>query len=471
MDGPIFTYIGKTVLAGGAAYRDAWDIKAPGVFFFYALASWLGQAPLSVHLLEALWQSGTAVTVGLLAARRFESGRAGLLGGLIYLGLLYSQEGGWLGQADGLISLPLALAVWFALLAQERDALRNWFLAAFFTGIAAVFKMPLGLLGIAFLWMAWRTGPRSAGEPFRRLAALAAGVAAPLLACLGYFHALGATRDLINTVFVIGPRYASLVWRHPDLRFLVSALLDPRHIPLYIAGVLAGASARNPAPGNERQRACLVLVAAWAATSLIVLVWHGAFLGYQFQELFAPLAVLSGGAVEAFAHNDPPRPLARKVLMAIAGVGAVTVATCVILNVTESLETVRAGNETEELASFIRARTTPKDSIYVWGRHAALYLSAGRRPASKFLNSVVLTEPWRELGLRPEFLQELQRDPPAYIVVESEGASLSSSSNLPQMRQLDFEREAEKFTALRQLLKQSYLEERRTKDWVLYRKK
>lgn len=46
-DAGTYTYIGRTILEGGTPYRDAWDVKGPGIFFAYAR---LGLQPILAEM-------------------------------------------------------------------------------------------------------------------------------------------------------------------------------------------------------------------------------------------------------------------------------------------------------------------------------------------------------------------------------------------------------------------------------------
>src|SRR5512138_3054463 len=55
-DQAFFLHAARLLDAGGALYRDVWDVKQPGIFLFYEAAGRLtGFSDFSVHLLEALW--------------------------------------------------------------------------------------------------------------------------------------------------------------------------------------------------------------------------------------------------------------------------------------------------------------------------------------------------------------------------------------------------------------------------------
>src|SRR5712692_8168104 len=109
VDSSIFTYIGQVILDGGAPYRDAWDVKAPAVFFFYAAALLAGKFPLALRLSEAVWQLATAALLGLIASRLFPGRSVAPAAGLTYLLLYFSQDYWNLAQSDGLLVLPMAL--------------------------------------------------------------------------------------------------------------------------------------------------------------------------------------------------------------------------------------------------------------------------------------------------------------------------------------------------------------------------
>ncbi len=54
-DQAIYSVVARTMLDGGAPYKDAWDFKPPGIFFVYALArSLFGGSVHSIRILEGL---------------------------------------------------------------------------------------------------------------------------------------------------------------------------------------------------------------------------------------------------------------------------------------------------------------------------------------------------------------------------------------------------------------------------------
>src|SRR5688500_7224186 len=55
-DQGLYLYGAKELADGAVLYKDFWDLKAPGVYFFYLLAgSLFGFSVAGLHVLEAVW--------------------------------------------------------------------------------------------------------------------------------------------------------------------------------------------------------------------------------------------------------------------------------------------------------------------------------------------------------------------------------------------------------------------------------
>ena len=471
VDGPIFSCVGRAIRLGGAPYRQVWDIKGPAIFFFYALASGLGKEPFSVHALEALWQCATALVLGCLAARIYSRRLAGVLAGITYLLFFSFQYDAAFGQPDGLLSLPLALAVWFGLSAYEGGLLSDWMLAGALVGLAALFKTPAAILGIALLGMAVGGGSRSLPRVSRSLAGLAAGFLLPWLLCAAYFEYHGALREFLWTIFVVGPKYSAFVWRHLDAGFTVRSLGEPPHIPLYFLMILGILSLRNLFPRRDHASAGAYLAAAWALSAMVMFVMQGGFFFYQFAPLYAPFALLGSATLERSIGQIRGRRRAGVAVLALSATAALAMLGSIVYFSSVSLELRREGRTPDRLrglADVLRARTAAGDSIYVWGRDAQVYLDAHRRPSSRFINATVVAGPWSELGLREMFLQDLRTDPPAFFAVVR--PSPQDPHELPEVRLRNFDADLENFPALQQFLNENFSVDSKNDLWILYRR-
>src|SRR5215213_4327961 len=72
----------------------------------------------------------------------------------------------------------------------------------------------------------------------------------------------------------------------------------------------------------------------------------------------------------------------------------------------------------QTVALYLRERTAPADSIYVWGFDPLIYHFSDRPTASRFLLSFPLMSDWAPDRWQREFIDEIKSRRPPYIVVQ-----------------------------------------------------
>jgi hypothetical protein len=65
----------------------------------------------------------------------------------------------------------------------------------------------------------------------------------------------------------------------------------------------------------------------------------------------------------------------------------------------------------------LRQIAAPGDEIFVWGTDPLIYFLTGRRPPNRFVSNLGLLSPWSLPAWREELVCDLERSPPAFIVV------------------------------------------------------
>jgi hypothetical protein len=198
-DQALFAMGGDRLLHGARLYRDVWDLKQPGIFWFFALGIRLfGLSEEGVHLLELLVFTAFAAVLLRTLPRAFDRRWGAPAAALLIVGFYWAITRDWhQTQPEGLVGFPLFVSLWFALEASRgaRGAWGRWMLAGLAAGIVGVFKMLLvvlpGLFWIVLLGAGLARSRLRLGDAGRAVAALSCGFAIPVGSMLAVLGAQG----------------------------------------------------------------------------------------------------------------------------------------------------------------------------------------------------------------------------------------------------------------------------------------
>ncbi|MGE0315499.1 MAG: hypothetical protein AB7P21_28105 [Lautropia sp.] len=328
--------IGAQILRdGGVLYRDFWDVKQPGIY-------WFNQAALALpgaggrHWLLVVWLATTGLASAVLAAIAAPYTGAWLFAPLLTLGtcLLVSDPSN-IGQLETLVPLPITGVIVCVLgVAARRIPLRGgWLAAGVLTGVTALFKLilasiPATILLIALARLGFQRGARATALAFAMALLGAALVAA---ATIAPFAAAGALEPMLWTQFAWPVQALGAIGHAPVSRLLDAAAWFAGAVALMLPaawvglrGTLARRMRRRDAPppspqGDPGSPASLGLadrdlpirslagacLAAWllvdlAAIAAQQLSWHA----YHFTLLIWPIGMLAAlGAGQAIQRR------------------------------------------------------------------------------------------------------------------------------------------------------------------------
>ena len=193
--------MGQLIHDGGAPYRDLWDLKHIGIFYFFAAAgSLFGFDEIGVHLFELVWMIGLAFLARAVAGRWLATPRMASVAPLATAGVYFAVAGErYLTQTEAVVSLPLLLSLYCAAVGGETGSrATNWYLASGLAGgIVLIFKLPYVALPMMFWVLAWwkfrAQKPEARKQPLRRAAiAVLIGVLIPVLATVWYLIVKGS---------------------------------------------------------------------------------------------------------------------------------------------------------------------------------------------------------------------------------------------------------------------------------------
>ncbi|HEX7446138.1 MAG TPA: hypothetical protein VF306_01260 [Pirellulales bacterium] len=478
-----FAYAGQVILDGGLPYRDVFDQKGPATHFTFALALALfGQTAWGVRcffFLAALLTTRLAASVG----QRLAGLTARLPCALaMALALVQGDEGtAWhSGQVEDLL-LTLQLAA-VCLFGNERAVDSRWrtALAGGLLGLACTYKPTAMLPSIALLIVAGACLPRAAHTArfsyCSWLACSVGGFILPPLMALGYLAVRGAFDDFWMVVVDFNSAYAEL---KNGLVKGVGMLVTRWGRLTVLASWGALAVRARSARTTDR------LLWGLAGANLAMIVWQGKYWPYHWTPLIGCLAIFAGVSAAQVAGELRGR-LGRCSAAAIPAMVALLLAavpvdlkylsgmwrgTMRVVAGRQALDDFRSRFECgavgadvhRQAAEYIRSRTSPGDTMLVWGYETVVNFLADRRAPTRFaVDRILCLDGFkRQAAWRTEFLNSLGQSPPAYIVVvDHNGTSMWREST----------EELRRFHEFHDLVSRDYVEETRFDRLRLFRR-
>jgi len=415
---------------GQLLYRDLWDHKPPGTPLMYLAAfSVFGWSPASIAWMDIL---ASAVTALLLFAvvRRMADNTAGAAAAALYAVLtnpawLYGH-GGILERsvAETFIVVLVAAAAWCATRLRERPSTTFAIGLGLSAGTAVMFKPNAALyLPALLLWVivcresspasgTWPAGSTEWRQTIRVV--VLAALASMVVPCLtiAWLWQQGAATDAWVALVAFNRFYVGDGFSLPrySIDFAKAIWLRIKTDPLWVTGAIASLVVLWDVVRTRRLEPMPILAVLWGAAAAGVIAVNGIWLfNTYFIQALAPLAVLGGWLFAVAARRRPG--------LRVVACGAAALALLLLARrdfPARVLDTVRAdmaeitgqvdrgtylrrfggyANDrgysalaNEEVAEYIRARTTPDERIYLFGINGAgVYFAADRLIAQRFL--------------------------------------------------------------------------------------
>lgn len=445
--------MGKVIADGGVPYVDLWDLKHPGVFFFFAAGGALfGFDEVGIHLFELFWMLSLAVVVRLLAGQYLRSRVAAALSPALVVGAYYAGATSiHMTQTEVLVGLPLLASLATVVLALRPASRRPrlWLFASGLTaGIVLVFKAPYAILPCLFWLLAfveWRRERRVLTLPgvLSAVVPLLAGLLLPVLATVLYLSR-GAGFDLLWSTFVVHPREVASQSGVDPRRLLDGSTWFVRTYGPLMLLALVGAWGRVRRGGGLLTAGLIAWAAAGAA-----LIWMQvvSWWAYHYLLLLVPIGLLAAQGIEELwsmaAAVGPPqrRRLAAGTALAAFCVLAVLQIAPAATALADTVETRPLPLDSASLrpyqaernhdyaiavttTAFLQDPQSHAGPIYVFG-NPLMYQIAGRPPA------IPLLAPWFHptTALWDRLVADLMDARPAYILVSDQALETMAGYN------------------------------------------
>lgn len=476
-DQGIYAYNGWRWLGEAVPYRDTFGHKGPMLYALYALGLNIsGGAMWGPNLLDLLARSSTIVFV-FLAARALigRDGGGGPGNAPIFAACFVAlplfgifNACWWNAQAETFMMPPMAAAAWLAARGNRDRGLPSPLLAGALCGMAAMLKST-GVLHCLFL-LVWVATEKNAGEerPGRASAlAFVAGLAAGAGAWLAYFALRGALYELFEFYVLFNLFHGAASGAGAELGRLA---LDISRVFAFLP-LLALASLVLAREGRGNRRA-LLFACFWFLSSLFQVLIQGKFFPYHWLAAVPPMGLLAGLGLVATARlagGIGGQKAGRAAILSALALGALFYGRYFWLaqESYRTLDYVRGeigieqyyarfntggpdGGDFNLLASaaaadFIRKNTAPGDKVLVFGYEPLVNYLAARPAPGRFEIDYPLTfspgggtAARKRLLWRIEFLDHLERDPPALVaIVDNDRNPIEAMTSAEQAREFE----------------------------------
>ncbi|PJF23086.1 MAG: hypothetical protein CUN56_02690 [Phototrophicales bacterium] len=409
-----FATIGQGILDGRIPYSDLWNPKPPAVFYVYAsFIRLFGVSSVTIRLIDLTLFTILALLIYWVMAR-LKGVRTAYIA-VVMFAYTYFRESFWtLSQNDGIAILPMMAAVFtafkayqagwqWALLSGMMSAVVLWFKYPFIYFVIAL------ILGYVYLtWGDWRKIWHDA---------LAFALGGVLVGGGGiiYLASQGALDDLIQSAQVT-MRYTAFGY-DPSI---VKAAIHARFLNWGWLTVLAGVGWLSTRKQREWR-----IVDLWCLAAILILVIQRKGYDYHWLPMLPALVFFAAVGINRLTQFN--HLIAAGVICGLL----VHLATQLWFPAWGYLHGEQsqlvyysrfrggefAADETQQVVDYLRANTSPGETLFIWGFRAEVYYLTELRPATRFIFNYPLIAPWYPAEWKQETVNTLWLTPPKYVLV------------------------------------------------------
>jgi hypothetical protein len=433
-----FAYNGQLILQGIAPYKLAFNMKMPGIYAAYAvIMAVFGESPSGIHFGFLLANLATLALLFLLARRLLEPAAVPVCCTAYVLLSLSPAVLGLEGHATNLVVLCALAGLWLLLRTRPSGQPLWLFLSGLLFGLAFMCKQPglfFGIFGAALLARdALATRPVPWRLCARNLAWVALGMVLPLtLTCLALWRAGTFGRFWFWTI-PYARVYGGLQSLPEGMDRLQEFFASGCDRWFYLTGMIGLLALFWRKAGAERQ----FFFAAFFFCSFFATAAGLYFRGHYFILMLPVLSLLIG---DVFVWLADALGRTRKRWLG-ATPAALFLAASVWLTwqnraVWFELPTAQASKamylaegfvECQEIGNYIRAHSSPRDRVVVFGSEPEIYFYAQRHSVSGYIYmyDLVREQPYAP-AMQREFMSDVETLKPRFLVLVQVGTSWMS---------------------------------------------
>ncbi|MBN2020734.1 MAG: glycosyltransferase family 39 protein [Sedimentisphaerales bacterium] len=401
-----YAYIAQQMLKGVPPYISAYSMKLPGIYAVYAVfLALFGQTQTGIHVGLIFFNAATIFVIFLMTRRLFGA-IAGVMAGCAYAILSTTRDSlGLTANSEHFVLLPVLLGIWIITSPLKRLRLLWVFIAALFFGLAFVIKqhgVMFGGFGVfCLLYKDLRQRPVKWKMLIGDQLVFISATALPFAFICFYFWRLELFDKFWFWTFIYAREYTATVpldagwylFRTTIIPIMQSSFL----IWLFaLAGLLMVFIRRSA-------RVHLAFIVGFLIFSFLAVCPGLYFRRHYFIFLFPAIAIAAGAGFDWFCKLFAwfGSGIRRGLLIAAAGLICIGVSLyqqrlyLFELTPVEVCRFFYDGNpfpESLEVANYIKAYSSPDDTIAILGSEPQICFYADRRSATGFIYVYPLME-------------------------------------------------------------------------------
>jgi len=288
---------------GKLLYRDFWDVKQPGIFYFYFLAgSFFGFNEIGIHLFELIYMVVFSLILLITLKSYFRHQIIASLVPLLTVGVYYIVSGAWhLTQVEALVSFPLFICLWLTYQSCKYQGNSRFFLlslSGFIGGIVLIFKLLFLLILLPF-WVTVLIHSVIKRQKVQKLfveicLSTFIGILYPLLFVASYFAWFNSLPILYQTFFLYPPQIVANSQFDKIQFFSGMKWFLNNFSPLLLVGTVAvDVSLR------KSKNILTLLLVVWCIGNLgVILLQRSALWEYHYLLFFVPVGILAAKGLD-----------------------------------------------------------------------------------------------------------------------------------------------------------------------------
>ncbi|MCU0499340.1 MAG: glycosyltransferase family 39 protein [Anaerolineae bacterium] len=427
-DQGMYANIGQSILNGGLPFIDMWDIKPPVIYYIYAIAIDLfGATPSAIRLIDLITVPITMIALYGITRRLSDRRWIAIFAVILFPVFYFTETFASLSQNDAVVTLPMSLAVWCVVIIWDQPQGGRWAMigAVCAGGLCALtlwFKHYNALFVAALVIVhGLRRWPRF---PVREAIAFAVGGLPIGLIPLIYFLQTGVLEEILIVAQGTAQYNAQALTSLEAFVTQMSSYVLYRWQHWGIVIVLSAIGLVVIVWTQALRRWAIVIV--WLVAGLLFVIVQAKGFDTHWIPMLPPLCLLGAVGLERLLRG---RPILIPVILIMLLYGVLAKDTVIrafpyLTGQISQVDYFRQfqGNdlkpwESLQVVRFLNRRTTPGDTLYVWGFRPEIYFLSGLRPATRFQAQFMLVGEYYPPEWKQENVDLLWAAMPPYVLV------------------------------------------------------